>query len=147
MKKTLARALAGAFFCGAAATAADSPSTSATTLAGDSRRGDYLVNGIGLCADCHSPRDAQGQFIKSAWLQGAPIGFKPLGPMPAWAEVAPPIAGLPTMLKDEEAMRFLTSGIRPDGTMARPPMPAYRLSEADARDVLAYLRSLARPKS
>jgi mono/diheme cytochrome c family protein len=61
--------------------------------------------------------------------------------MPVWAPVAPPIAGLPSMTA-EQAARFLMHGQRPDGSMARPPMPAYRFNEDDARAVVAYLKSL-----
>ncbi len=103
-------------------------------------RGRYLVEGVGLCADCHTPRNEQGEFVTAHWLRGAPIGFTPAAPMP-WAPVAPPIAGLPSMTA-EQAVAFLMEGKRPDGTMPRPPMPAYRLNEADARAMVAYLKSL-----
>lgn len=104
-------------------------------------RGRYLVEGIGLCADCHSPRNEKGEFVMAHWLRGAPIGFNPAAPMPAWAPVAPPIAGLPSMTV-EQGVRFLMEGLRPDGSMPRPPMPAYRLNEQDARAVVAFLKSL-----
>ncbi len=104
-------------------------------------RGRYLVEGIGLCADCHSPRNEKGEFVTAHWLRGAPIGFTPAVPMPVWAPVAPPIAGLPSMTA-EQAVKFLMEGKRPDGTMPRPPMPAYRLNEEDARAMVAYLKSL-----
>ncbi len=104
-------------------------------------RGRYLVEGVGLCADCHSPRNEKGEFVTAHWLRGAPIGFTPAVPMPVWAPVAPPIAGLPSMTA-EQAVQFLMEGKRPDGSMPRPPMPAYRLNEADARAMVAYLKSL-----
>ncbi|MBI5424207.1 MAG: c-type cytochrome [Opitutae bacterium] len=34
------------------------------------------------------------------------------------------------------------TGVKPDGSMPRPPMPQFRLSEEDARAVVAYLRAL-----
>lgn len=107
-------------------------------------RGRYLVEGVGLCADCHTPRDARGQFVAAHWLRGAPIGFAPAVPMPAWAPVAPPIAGLPSM-SAAEAVRFLRHGERPDGTQARPPMPPYRLNAEDAEAMVSYLKSLDGP--
>lgn len=103
-------------------------------------RGRYLVEGVGLCADCHTPRNEKGEFVTAHWLRGAPIGFTPAMPMP-WAPVAPPIAGLPSMTA-EQAVKFLMEGKRPDGTMPRPPMPPYRLNEADARAMVAYLKSI-----
>ncbi|MCM2274809.1 MAG: cytochrome c [Candidatus Didemnitutus sp.] len=103
-------------------------------------RGRYLVERVGLCADCHSPRDQKGEFVMEHWLKGAALPFQPTVEMP-WSPVAPPIAGLPSM-NDADALRFLTNGMRPDGSLPRPPMPQFRFNEADALAVIAYLRSL-----
>ena len=115
----------------------------ARTLPERVARGQYLVERVGMCQDCHSPRNAEGVFVIDQWMTGAAIGFTPTVPMP-WAELAPPIAGLPTMTEDE-AVLFMTSGEKPDGTRPRPPMPEYRLSLEDARAVVAYLKSLSPP--
>jgi cytochrome c553 len=106
-------------------------------------RGQYVVERVGMCADCHSPRDRSGQFIRSAWLHGAPVGVVPAHPMPEWAEAAPPLAGLPANYTETELAAFLETGLRPDGSMARPPMPPYRFDRDDARAVVEYLKSLA----
>lgn len=116
--------------------------TAASGTSPQIKRGEYLVEKVGLCADCHSPRNQRGEFIKEAHLGGAPLGFAATVPMPAWAPVAPPIAGLPSMTS-EQAVVFLTTGARPDGSRPRPPMPEFRFSEDDARAVTAYLKSLA----
>lgn len=105
------------------------------------QRGRYLVESIAGCADCHSPRDTRGQFIPAQHLMGAPLGFAPTVPMPAWGAVAPQIAGLPNHT-DEQAVTLLTTGLKPDGSMPRPPMPQFRFTAEDARAVVAYLRSL-----
>jgi len=55
-------------------------------------RGKYIVERVGLCIDCHTPRDTSGQPIAAQHLHGAPIGFRPMQPMP-FAEQAPPLAG------------------------------------------------------
>jgi len=104
-------------------------------------RGKYIVERTSMCADCHTPRDEKGQLIMAQSLQGAPVGMKPIHPMP-WAEFAPPIAGLPAKFTPEQMVKFLQTGIRPDGTMPRPPMPPYRFSHEDAQSVTAYLRSV-----
>lgn len=104
-------------------------------------RGRYIVDGVGLCHDCHTPRDEKGQLVMAKALQGAPIPFTPTVPMP-WASVSIPIAGLPT-LTDDQAVKFLTAGTLPGGRQVRPPMPPYRMTPSDARDVVAYLRTLA----
>lgn len=104
-------------------------------------RGRYLVeNAIG-CADCHSARDPRGQIIPAQHLMGAPLPFAPTVPMPAWAAVSTPIVDLPGYT-DDQAVTLFTKGTRPDGQMPRPPMPQFRLTEEDARAVVAYLRSL-----
>ena len=107
-------------------------------------RGKYLVEGVGMCADCHSPRGERGEFVKAEWLWGAPLGMKADPPIPGWAPVAPPIAGLPGWT-DEQAVRFLRTGQNRDGRNPAPPMPEYRLSKGDAEAVVAYLRSLQAP--
>ena len=119
------------------AATASTPSDSAIL-----NRGKYLVENIGMCADCHSPRNERGEFIAEAHLGGAALGFAPLMPMPVWAPVAPPIAGLPTMT-DEQAVAFFMSAQRPDGSVPRPPMPAYHLSKDDAVAITTYLKSLS----
>lgn len=103
-------------------------------------RGRNLVDKIAQCADCHTPRLANGQLDQSRALQGAPLGFKPLMEMP-WMPVAPGIAGLPGYT-DEQGIAFFTTGVRPNGTKCLPPMPEYRLSRDEATDIVAYLRSL-----
>jgi mono/diheme cytochrome c family protein len=115
---------------------ASKPSASVTV-----ERGRYLVEQVGMCADCHSPRLQTGEFDRSRWLMGAPILFTPSVPMPAWAPAAPALAGLETFT-DKEAVRFLSTGLTQTDDHARPPMPEYRMSEEDARAVVAYLRSL-----
>ena len=104
-------------------------------------RGKYLAIDIGGCQDCHTPRDQQGQFIKDKWLQGSELFIKPAFPIPGWTSISPGIAGLPNWT-DEQAVTFLNTGIAPDGTQGNPPMPQYRYNRADAKAVVAYLRSL-----
>jgi mono/diheme cytochrome c family protein len=104
-------------------------------------RGKYLVEGTSLCNDCHTPRDEKGELIMSKSLQGAPIGFQPLHPMP-FAPVAPRIAGLPANYTPAQMVTFLQTGKRPDGSMPSPPMPPYRFSREDALALTAYLRAM-----
>jgi hypothetical protein len=83
-------------------------------------RGRYLVQQVGLCADCHTPRDDRGQPVEEKDLQGARILFKPIVPMPAWGESAPHIAGL-VAFTDEQAIELLTTGKDPSGKFAARP--------------------------
>lgn len=106
-------------------------------------RGKYIVHGIGLCIDCHSPRDERGEFIESRHLTGAPLPFKPAVEMP-WMPAAPRIAGFPTGYTAEDLVQFLMTGQRPHGLPPPlPPMPPYRMNREDAEATVAYLRTLA----
>jgi len=105
-------------------------------------RGKYLVENVGMCADCHTARQADGQFDRSRWLQGSMVVFKPIDPMPVWAVVAPAIAGLPGH-DERDAIVLLETGLTPTGGYLRPPMPEYRFSHEDAQAVVTYLKSLA----
>jgi mono/diheme cytochrome c family protein len=104
-------------------------------------RGKYLVTQVAMCIDCHSPRDERGQYIQARWLQGAPLDFKATVPIPGWAEVAPPLAGLPGWT-EAQLVTLLTTGKDQKGGQAGPPMPQYRMSKEDASAVAAYLVSI-----
>ena len=104
--------------------------------------GRYLVQRVGLCGDCHTPHDDHGKPIEAKSLQGATLTFKPLGPVPNWAEYAPPLVSL-SGFTDGQMITFLTTGKDASGKFTRPPMPAYRFNKRDAAAVVAYLRSLS----
>lgn len=104
-------------------------------------RGKYIVERVGMCGDCHTPRDAKGEPIAAQALHGAPLGLRPLHPM-QFAEYAPRIAGLPVNWTPQETAIFLQTGKRADGSSPLPPMPPYRLTKEDAWAVVDYLRSL-----
>lgn len=108
-------------------------------------RGSYLVNKLGLCIDCHSPRNEKGEHIPGQHLTGAAIGVKPIASMP-WAGAAPRLAGLPAGFTAEQLVTFLMTGERPGGRPpALPPMPPYRMNREDAEAAVAYLQSLPVP--
>lgn len=104
-------------------------------------RGKYLVENVANCIQCHTPRELNGELIRAKLLDGAAI---PVG-KPSWAntwgEFAPRIAGLP-QYSDEQALRLLTTGIGKEGVVLRAPMPAFKMTQQDALDVIAYLKSL-----
>lgn len=108
-------------------------------------RGEYLVKGIGQCADCHTPFSDKGEPMMDKWLQGCKLTFAPTVPMPVWADTSPAIAGLPGW-DEQQAVKFFTTGLAPNGQPARPPMPQYKLNKQDAEAVVAYLKSLSPPK-
>lgn len=112
-------------------------------------RGEYLVTAISGCNDCHSPLTPQGPDMARS-LQGAPVSFELLpalqGHVP-WAPYAPALAGGPANYTDAQFAHFLQTGERPDGSHALPPMPQVRFNEADARAVVAYIKTLPRAEA
>jgi mono/diheme cytochrome c family protein len=108
-------------------------------------QGKYIVEAVGMCGDCHTSYSEKGEPLPGKTLQGAVLPFKPLVPMPVWAEEAPNIAGLPGWT-DQQAVKFLMTGVAYNDLPARPPMPQYRMNRQDAEAVVAYLRSLAPPR-
>jgi hypothetical protein len=107
----------------------------------DIERGRYLVEEVAKCAECHTPRKANGELDEAAWLRGAPIWIQPIAKIPNWADHAPALAGLPSFT-EVQAEKVLEDGTGPNGEELRPPMHIYHMSPPDARAIVAYLKSL-----
>ena len=112
-------------------------------------RGDYLVNTIMACGNCHSPRDAEGRFVPGKAFSGGLTFVTP--PFTATApNITPDAATGIGSWSDAEIKRALVEGVRPDhGHLAGAPlaaiMPAnfYRaLLPEDLDAVVAYLRTI-----
>jgi mono/diheme cytochrome c family protein len=118
------------------------PATPATAgrVAGDVARGDYLVNNVAMCVQCHSPRDQRGNIIASQKLTGAPIPVRGPSWDSDWAYRAPALAGLPGFT-DEQIVMLLTEGHAGDRPSPNRPMPPFRMNKQDAEAIAAYLRS------
>jgi mono/diheme cytochrome c family protein len=43
-------------------------------------RGDYIVNHVAACGDCHTPRDMMGKLDETKHLAGSPVPFADLAP-------------------------------------------------------------------
>ena len=109
---------------------------------GDVARGKYLVEGVAMCGQCHTPRDGNGNLDHSRWLQGASVPWSPAAGMTgSWPLMAPRIGGNPPA-SDEDMVKLLTTGIWTTGQPLRFPMMPFRMSEADAKAVVAYLKSM-----
>lgn len=120
----------------------------AAAQAGDRQvvRGRYLVENVGMCGDCHTPRNVMGQLDLSRPMAGTTIDFRPTVPVPEWAEAAPAIAGPQARgWTRAQMVTYLKTGERPTGDFSRAPMPMVRLTQDDAEAVAAYLASLPAP--
>jgi hypothetical protein len=109
-------------------------------------RGRYLVEEVAKCPECHTPRDGRGELRQDAWLSGASIWIKPIGPIQNWADHAPALSGLPSFT-DAQMERVLEKGTGPAGEALRPPMHIYHMKSEDAKAIIAYLKSLPRSAS
>jgi mono/diheme cytochrome c family protein len=108
---------------------------------GNVEHGRYIVHDVVQCIQCHSPRDENGALLTGRLLMGAPIPLRSPFPGQEWAFHAPRIAGMPGYT-EEEGIRLLTHGITRNGQPPRPPMLQFHMTDQDARDVVAYLKSL-----
>jgi mono/diheme cytochrome c family protein len=112
----------------------------------DVERGKYLVEEVAKCPECHTPRNDRGELRHEAWLSGAPIWIQPVAPIRNWADRAPALAGFPSFT-EAQAERILEKGTGPEGEEIRPPMHIYHMNHADAKAIIAYLKSLPRNQS
>ncbi len=107
-------------------------------------RGRYLVEALGHCGECHTPRSLLGAHIEAEFLRGNPNG--PDG----WK--VPALVGAKASEFDqwsvEEIEEYLKSGLKPDFDSAQGPMAVVieestkHLDERDRRAIAQYLRSL-----
>jgi len=115
--------------------------STATFAAGSVERGDYLVNSIMGCGNCHTPLGPQGFDMSKAFsgrlvddspaMHAVSANITPGGPTKDWT--------------DEQFMKAIREGIRPDGTLIGPPMPfeVYGgISDDDLASIVAYLRTV-----
>src|SRR3981081_2003266 len=103
-------------------------------------RGAYLVNGLGHCAECHSPRNFLGGIITAQRFAGGP---NPEGE--GWVANSTQ-KGLGDWSKEDFAY-FLETGATPDGdsaggSMARVIKNTAHLSAEDRGAIAEYLKSL-----
>lgn len=116
--------------------AASLPSTPAEV-----ERGKYIVENVAMCPQCHTPRLSNGQLDPNRPLDGGPEFFQPPRPDADWPLQAPRIGGNPPA-SDQDLVKLLMTGIWTDGKPLRLPMMPFRMNEADARAVVAYLKSV-----
>ena len=108
-------------------------------------RGKYLVNQMGKCGDCHTPKLPTGAPDMSRFLKGTVLPFQPVHPVPGWAASSPDVTSTSPLWKawgEKGMVEFFVTGHAPDGKQPAPPMPAYTLTRPDATAIAAYLHSL-----
>lgn len=127
-------ALAGLVALGVGVAAAETPV----------ERGKYLVETIGGCGNCHTPRGPGGVFAAGKELAGGFVITD--GPFRAvTSNITPDKETGIGNWTDAQIAKAIREGIRPDGSIVGPPMPIelYRkLSDTDLNAMVAYLRTV-----
>jgi mono/diheme cytochrome c family protein len=118
----------------------DKPFVPDATHSSQWNRGAYLVNGLGHCAECHSPRNFLGGIVAAQRFAG--------GPDPEGEGWVPNITekGIGDW-SEKDIAYFLETGATPDndtagGSMARVIKNTSQLSGEDRAAIADYLKSL-----
>lgn len=122
------------------------PLTPDPTLSPQAQRGEYLVRAVTYCDQCHTPRSKIGRLKRGRLLAGgANLGKGEVHP-----NLTPHVEQGIGAWTEDDMVRFLTTGEKPDGTFAREDWVMHekvrdsysRLSDADKRAIYAYLRTV-----
>lgn len=127
------------------------PTTSETVQATPERlaRGQYLVDVVAGCGECHTQRDSGYAFDNES---AAPGSYLAGGNILHDAQVTLWIPNITSDVTtgvgawtDDQLMRAIRDGVRPDGSFLHPVMPSLEyghISDEDVRAIVAYLRSV-----
>ena len=102
-------------------------------------RGQYLVEALAHCGECHTPRDALGGMNRANWLGGAPN--------PTGRGMIPSLRPADLTWGPTEIVYYLETGFTPDFDSAGGHMVAVienfaKLPASDREAVAAYLKVL-----
>ncbi len=108
-------------------------------LTEEQERGRYLVEALGHCGECHTPRDALGGLETAAWLSGAPN--------PTGQGRIPGLTPAELDWSELDIAEYLRSGFTPDydsagGEMVEVIENTSKLSDADRAAIAAYLKAV-----
>ena len=111
-------------------------------------RGQYLVDHVAACPDCHTPRNEMGAPIPEQYLAGADCFVRlPNGDCLGSRNLTNHETGLANRT-DAEIKRMISDGVRPAATGDEalfPVMPYYvfhNMTDQDLDAVVAYLRTV-----
>jgi mono/diheme cytochrome c family protein len=112
-------------------------------------RGDYLVNHVAACSDCHTPRDMTGAPIMAQYMAGAECFVKlPNGDCLHSRNLTNDATGLKNRT-DDEIKKMIRDGIRTtdsgDEEALNPVMPYYvfhNITDDDMDAIVAFLRTI-----
>lgn len=105
------------------------------------QRGKYLVETIAGCGNCHTPVGPKGPIMARRYSGGPPLVTKEYKAFAT--NITPDKETGIGKWTDVQIIRAIREGVRPDGSIIRPPMPFgfyRRLSDRDVTAIVAYLR-------
>lgn len=102
-------------------------------------RGRYLVEALGHCGECHTPRNALGGLIRSQWLSGAAA--------PDGDGTIPNLTSAALTWSEADIAAYLKSGFTPEfdtagGQMVEVIENTSRLTDDDRSAIAAYLKAV-----
>lgn len=105
----------------------------------EAERGRYLVEALGHCAECHTPRDFTGGLDRARWMEGAPN--------PSGKGTIPGITPSRLGWTATDIAYYLETGFTPDfdsagGKMAEVVNNTGKLPPEDRAAIAAYLMAL-----
>ncbi|KAJ56755.1 hypothetical protein ACMU_07400 [Actibacterium mucosum KCTC 23349] len=108
-------------------------------LSPELERGRYLVEALGHCGECHTPRNALGGLDRARWMGGAPD--------PSGKGRVPNITSAALTWSPEDVAYYLESGFTPEfdsagGHMAHVIENTAKLSPEDRAAIAAYLQAI-----
>lgn len=107
------------------------------------KRGNYLVNGILTCGNCHTPKGPTGDIVEKAFSGGLEFDEPPF--KVTASNITPDKDTGIGKWTDAEIKTLLRKGTRPNGTPVAVIMPTgfYEImTDQDVDAVVAYLRAL-----
>ncbi len=108
-------------------------------LTNQQRQGRYLVEALGHCAECHTPRNGLGGLKRDLWLTGAPN--------PNGKGRIPGLTSEQLDWSEADIAEYLKSGLTPDydsagGEMVDVIENTSRLTDEDRLAIAAYLKAV-----
>ena len=107
-------------------------------------RGEYLTTVMG-CNDCHTPGSMYGSPDFGRRLSGSELGWKGPWGVTYARNLTPDAETGIGRWSEQDIVKALRTGMRPDGSVIQPPMPwpnMTQLSDEDALAIAGYLKSV-----
>jgi mono/diheme cytochrome c family protein len=112
-------------------------------LSTQEKRGRYNVEVLGICGDCHTPRDDRGNLVPGMELAGGtPLPYGDRKAV-ASANITPAVNGIPYYTEDLFIEAIRTGKVRSRQLDEMMPTHYFRtMTDQDLKDIFAYLKTV-----